>query len=129
METNKLTIEDLFSDSGPVDESAIVAALMPFLVIQKPGYAIFFKDVKLSAERRILAYALAKGLLKRKGLLAEGTVTALEIAEKTGLKKGTVDPNFKLLKEKGLLAGKGDYEIPGYKIKDAVDLINKEAVA
>jgi len=126
MDNKKLTIEALFSDSGPFDEDAAVRSLLPFVVIQKPDYGIFFKDAKLSAERKILAYGLAKSLLKRKGLVEEGTITAQEVYEKTGLKKGTVDPNFKRLKDAGLLSGKGDYEIPAYKIQEVIDMINKE---
>jgi|GEM_PF-1057150 len=128
MDNKKLTIEALFSDSGPFDEEAAVRALLPFIVIQKPDYEIFFKDAKLSAERKILAYGLAKNLLHRKGLIEDGAITALEVYEKTGLKKGTVDPNFKRLKDAGLLSGKGAYEIPAYKIQEVIDTINKEVV-
>jgi hypothetical protein len=80
----------------------------------------------VSAERKILAYGLAKSLLKRKGLVEEGTITAQEVYEKTGLKKGTVDPNFKRLKDASLLSGKGAYEIPAYKIQEVIDEINKQ---
>jgi len=126
MDTKKLTIEALFSDSGVFDEDAAVAALLPYIIIQKPDYEIFFKDAKLSAERKILAYGLAKKILKLKGLVDDEIITALEINEKTGIKKGTVDPMFKLLRDKGLLSGKGTYEIPTYKVKKAIELINKE---
>lgn len=126
METKKLTIEALFSNSGPFDEDAVVRVLLPFVVIQKPEYEIFFKDAPLSAERKILAYGLAKSLLKHKDLIEDGAITAQEVYEKTGLKKGTIDPNFKRLKDAGLLAGKGEYEIPAYKIKEVIEIISKE---
>lgn len=126
MANQKLTIDALFSDSGPFDEDAVVRVLLPYIVIQKPDYEIFFKDAKISAQRKILAYALAKTLLKYKGLIENETITAIEVYKKTGLKKGTVDPNIKLLKEKGLFAGKGAYEIPFYKIAEVIQLISQQ---
>lgn len=120
----KLTIEALFSDSGHFDEDFVVRSLMPHIMIKKPDFAIFFKETKLSADKKILAYGLAKKLLKQKELVASEEITALEIYEKTGIKKGTVDPMFKLLRQKGLLAGKREYIIPAYKIKEAIEFIN-----
>lgn len=126
MNNEKLTIEVLFSDSGPFDEDLVVRALLPHLIIQKPDYEIFFRETKLSAKRRMLAYGLAKKLLKRHGLVADESVTALELHQKTGIKKGTIDPMLKSLREEGLFAGKKEYEIPAYKVQEAVSMINEE---
>ncbi len=121
----KLTIEALFSESGPFDEDLVVRSLAPHIVIQKPDYEIFFKDTKLSAKRKMLAYALAKKLLRRNNLIANESVTALELHQKTGIKKGTIDPMLKSLRETGLFAGKKEYQIPAYKVQEAVSLINE----
>ena len=127
MKEEKLTIEALFSDSGPFDEDTVVRALLPYIVIQEPDHEIFFKEAKLSAKRRMLAYGLAKKLLKRNSLIADERVTALELHQKTGIKKGTIDPMLKSLREEGLFAGKKEYEIPAYKIQEAVTMINEES--
>jgi len=58
-----------------------------------------------------LLYGLAKKLLKAKGHIESEMITAQEIHKKTGIKKGTIDPTFKKLKESGYLVGKGEYEI------------------
>jgi transcription initiation factor IIE alpha subunit len=126
MNNEKLTIEALFSDSGPFDEDAVVRALLPHIVIQKPDNEIFFKDTKLSAKRKMLAYALAKKLLKRASLVNDESVTAPELHQKTGIKKGTIDPMLKALREEGLFAGKKEYEIPSYKVQEAISMINEE---
>jgi len=125
MSQNKLTIDDLFSDSGPFDEAAVVEVLKPFVTIQKSTNEIFFKDNSPTAEQRILIYGLAKKLLKAKGLVERDMITATEVHQKTSIKKGTIDPTFKKLKETGFFVGKGEYEIPTPKISDVVEMLRK----
>lgn len=117
------TIEDLFSDSGPFNEAEVVQALQPLITIQRSTNKIFFKGVRLPADRKILAYGLAKKLLKERGLVDNGLITAQKVHESTGIKKGTVDPTFKSLKEGGFLVGKGKYEIPAHKIQAVIQLL------
>jgi len=122
------SVEDLFTDSGPFDESEVVVAIKPYLVIQKGTNAIFLnsKEIKtLSSELKVLVYGLAKKLLRMKELLEEEFLTAKEVHQQTGLKKGTVDPTFKKLKESGLLVGKGKYEIPNSKVVEILEKIPK----
>ena len=127
MTQEKPTIEALFSDSGPFDEAEVVKGLQPHITIQKPSNSIFFKDMRLSTEHRILAYGLAKKLLKWKGLIDSETISAQEFHEKTGIKKGSVDPTFKALREKGLLVGRREYEIPAYKIPQIIQMLNSKS--
>jgi len=122
---NRPTIDDLFSDSGPFDEGAVVEALKPFVTIQKATNEIFFKDSSSTAEQRILLYGLAKKLLKMKALLGDEMITAQEVRDKTGIKKGTIDPAIKKLKETGYLVGKGRYEIPTPKVADVIKRVRK----
>lgn len=121
----KPTIDDLFSDSGPFDEGSVVEVLKPFVTIQKSTNEIFFKDNSPTAEQRILIYGLAKKLLKAKALIETDMITAAEVHQKTGIKKGTIDPTFKKLKETGYFVGKGEYEIPTPKVSDVVEILRK----
>jgi hypothetical protein len=121
----KPTLDDLFTDSGPFDEAAVVEVLKPFITIQKSTNEIFFTDASPTAEQRILLYGLAKKLLKAKGHIEHEMITAQEVHQKTGIKKGTIDPTFKKLKETGLLVGKGEYEIPTPKVSDALESLQR----
>ncbi|MCL5004306.1 MAG: hypothetical protein M1352_03470 [Patescibacteria group bacterium] len=112
----KSTIDALFSDSGPFDEGEVVMALHDHVTIQRSTNKIFLKDSSISVDKKILAYGLAKKLLKIKGLIENEFITAQEFHEITGIKKGTVDPTFKILKDKGFLVGKREYEIPTNKV-------------
>jgi len=125
MSQDKHSVEDLFSDSGPFDESAVVKAIQPFVTIQKSTNEIFFKKSSPTVEQRILIFAVAKKLLKAKGHISSEMITAQEIHKKTGIKKGTIDPSFKRLKESGYLVGKGEYEVPTPKISDVIELLSK----
>lgn len=126
MSDKKFTIDDLFSDKGDFDEDAVVKTLHPLLIIQRNTNSISFKGTTLSADQKILAYALAKKLLKAKGLIDSDMVTAQEIHQKTRIKKGTIDPNFKMLRENGLLVGKREYEIPAYKVQQVLEKLGKK---
>lgn len=120
MTDKKHTIDTLFSDSGAFDEAELVGALHAHVTIQRSTNRIYFKDSRLPVDRKILAYGLAKKLLNSKGLVESEMLTAKEFHEMTGIKKGTIDPAFKMLKDKGLLVGKGEYEVPVHKIPSVI---------
>lgn len=123
MSNKQYSLDDLFSDHGPLDEPKVAEVLHPLVTIQKSTNTIFFKDQTLSVERRVLAYALAKMLMKSKGLIDSHMITGQEFYEATRIKKGTVDPTFKSLKDKGLLVGKGASEIPTHKLPEVLKLL------
>lgn len=126
MNKKSYTLDDLFSDSGPFNEAEVAEAIHPFITIQKSTNEIFFKESCLTSEQRILIYGLAKKLLKFKSLLESEMITALEVHKKTGIRKGTIDPLFKKLKQNGFLIGKREYEVPVNKIKEIINLINNQ---
>jgi len=127
MSDKKYTIEDLFSDKGAFNEHEIAKAIYPFVTIQKDTNEIFFKSNELSTDEKILTYGLAKKLLKVKGCIESEMITAIELHRKTGIKKGTIDPTFKNLKESGYIVGKREYEIPLFKVSEIIDMINKKS--
>lgn len=126
--SEKMTIDDLFSDSGPFNEGEVVKTLQPLLTIQKGSNAIFFKDMKLSVEQRILSYGLAKKLLKAKGKIESELMTAVDLSKEMSIKKGTIDPVLKKLREKGFLLGKKEKEIPNQKINEIIKLLKTSIV-
>ncbi len=126
MNDKNSTIETLFSDSGPFNEVEVVNALQAHVTIQRATKRIFLKGSHLTVDRKVLAYGLAKKLLKSKQLIDTEMITAQEFHEMTKIKKGTIDPAFKALKEKGLLVGKKEYEIPTHKISLVIQLLAKK---
>lgn len=129
---NKSAIEDLFSDSGPVNIEEIVRSIKPFLKIQREGAQIFLTDKgnKVGVNTRILLYALAKKLLKEEKFIDSEAISAKEIAEQLNIKKGSVDFGFSALRNKGDILGSGvNYTVPNDRINGiikALDAIIKE---
>jgi len=126
MTNTEYKLEDLFSDAGPFSEAEVVKAIKPFVFIQKDTNDVYFQESKLTVDERILVYGLTKKLLKHKGRIESEVITALEVHEKTGLKKGSIDPMFKKLKDEGFLVGKIKYEIPMLKVLEVIKIINKK---
>jgi len=122
--SGKSSIDILFSDSGPFDENEAAKALHAHITIQRATKRIYLKNSDISVDKKILAYCLAKKMLRMKGLIDEEMVTAREFHEMTGIKKGSIDPAFKLLKDKGLLVGKGEYEISMHKISQIIEMLS-----
>ncbi|MDO9183717.1 MAG: hypothetical protein Q7U04_14985 [Bacteriovorax sp.] len=127
MTNNEHKLEDLFSDAGPFNESDVVKAIKPFVFIQKDANDVYFQESKLTVDERILVYGLTKKLLKYKGRIESEVITAIEVQKKTGIKKGSIDPMFKKLKDEGFLVGKIGYEIPMLKVSEIIKIINKKA--
>ncbi|MCD6115254.1 hypothetical protein J7J74_03165 [bacterium] len=115
-------IEKLFTDTSPINVKEAVEALEPFVSIQRQTKDIFLKNhERLTVEEKIIAYALAKKLLKIRGYINNDIISASEIHKKIGIKKGSVDYSFKKLRESGLLVGRGkNYEVPNHKVDKIV---------
>jgi hypothetical protein len=121
MSEKKYSIDDLYSDNDSFDEDQVVKILHKHITIQKDTKMIFFKKTSLSVEKRILAYALAKKLMGVKKIIDNPKLSAKEFHEATGIKKGSIDPGFKRLKENGLLVGQKEYEIPNHSLSQILE--------
>src|SRR3989344_3694225 len=121
-------LAELYTQSGPVNIEEIASSLKRFVSIQNNTDKIFLKDygLNLTAVQKILAYALTKKMLKETGKILKSSISGSEIELEIGLKRGTIDPTFKTLKERGLLLGTNkDYEIPNSSIKEIIDDFKK----
>lgn len=120
-------IEDLFSDALPINEKEAVDAIKPIITIQRDSKDIHVRsDRKIAIDDKILAYGLAKKLLKLRGFIDNERISANEFYKKTGLKKGSIDPSFKNLRGKFLVGKRKEYEIPNYKVDEIAErLITK----
>lgn len=122
--SEKKFVEQLFIDSGIIDEKEVIKVLKNFIAINRTDYDIYFKKEAevLTVEEKIIAYGLAKKIMRLGNYIDSEDFSAKEIKEGLGIKSGSVDVAFKNLREKfGFLAGSGSkYIIPNYKVSDAV---------
>jgi|SRR3989344_2096279 len=127
MENNN-PLAELYTSSGPVDINEIAGSLKRFVAIQSGTEKIFLKEegTHLTAEKKVLAYALIKKMLKELNKKDKSSISATEIEAEIGLKRGTIDPTFKTLKEKGALIKTSDgFEIPNFVIKKIIEEFKK----
>ena len=119
----KISIDDLYSDSGSFDEEAVLHLLKGKVVFTKENEVQFAVDpTKLKAKEAILIYALAKKVLKMHQKIDEEIITNAEITDKTKIGKSNVGVTLMRLKDKKILLPSGaGYEIPTFKVAEIID--------
>jgi len=122
--SEKNFIEQLFADSGSINEKEVTEILKNFIVIDRITKEIQLKGEgrNLTVEKKIIVYILAKKLMRLGGYEPAEQVSAEEIKKATGIKGGSVDFSFKKLRDTGFIVGSGSkYIIPNYKVEEAVN--------
>lgn len=131
--TEKITIDDLYSDAGSFDEEAVLKILKGKVIFTKENEVMFATDpAKLKARDAILLYVLAKKVLKVNQKIEDEIITRAEIVDKTRIKDTTVGVTLMRLgpnKGKQILMPVGSgYEMPTFKVEEVLKLLtnNKE---
>lgn len=121
--TEKISIDDLYSDVGSFDEEAVLRTLKGKVVVTKENKIVFSIDpTKLKAREAILLYMLTKKALKLNQRIDDELTKSAEIAEKTKLRDNTIRVTMNRLKEKSLLIQSGSgYEIPAFKVTEVLN--------
>lgn len=122
-------INELFTDTEPIDVNTIVSVLKNFIRIKRDTNEIFFTEVgnQATAIERILIFALGRKVLKVGGHIDSESFSAKEVSALLQLKKGTVDATFSILRNKSFILGSGSkYVLPNYKITDALNLLKSK---
>lgn len=127
-------LESLLVSGREIDKKLVHEILSPFLRIDKETCDIrplsSWNDLR--AKTRILLYLIARKAMVALGLpLAEERASATEIMQKTGMRKGTVNPALRsLLEDDRLLEQSEDrkYNVPNYAIERVRAIIGEEQV-
>ena len=125
-------LESLLVSGSEVDKKLVHDILSPFLRIDKETCDIrpmsSWRDLR--AKTRILLYLIARKAIVALGLpLAEEKASATEIMQKTGMRKGTVNPALRsLLEDDRLLEQSEDrkYYVPNHAIERVKAIISEE---
>ena len=123
--SGKITIDDLYSDSGTFNQEEVLLMLKGKIVFSRENDIVFNTDpTKLKVQDAILLYALAKKILKTNQRIEDEIITYSEVIKKTGINKNTIGVVIKRLKDKNILMkSEAGYEIPAFKIKEVLELI------
>ena len=129
--SEKITIDDLYSDAGSFDEEAVLKTLKGKVIFTKENEIMFAVDpTKLKSRDAILLYTLAKKILRSNQKIDDEIITRAEIVDKTRLNDNTVGVTLMRLgpnKGKQILmpAGSG-YEMPTFKVAEVLKLLTKD---
>lgn len=121
----KITIEDLYSDTGSFDEQAVLRTLKGKITFSTENAIQFAIDPsELTTREAILLYILAKKALKVNQKIDDETITSAEVTDKTKLNNNTVRGTISRLKENKLIMPSGTgYEIPTFKVAEVLKLL------
>lgn len=124
--SEKITIDDLYSDTGAFNQEAALRALKDKIVFTRENEIVFNIDPeKLKARDSILLYALAKKVLKANKKIEDETVINAEIINKTKINRNTVGGTIKRLKDKNIfMKSASGYEIPVFKVEEVLKLLS-----
>ncbi len=124
-------LESLLVSGKEMDKKLVSEILKPFLRIDKDTCDIrpLSSWSDLRAKTRILLYLIARKAMVALGLpLAEEKASATEIMQKTGMRKGTVNPALRsLLEDDRLLEQSEDrkYYVPNHAIERVKAIISE----
>lgn len=127
-------LESLLVSGKEIDKKLVAEILEPYLRIDKETCDIRplspWSDLK--ANIKILLYLIARKAMVALGLpLSEERASATEIMQKTGMKKGTVNPALRNLFEARVIEQSEDkkYHIPNHALEKVKALISKRQAA
>ena len=124
-------LESLLVSGKEIDRKLVAEILSPYLKIDKETCDIrplsSWSDLK--ANIRILLYLIARKAMVALGLpLSEERASATEIMQKTGMKKGTVNPALRVLSQDRIIQQNEDrkYYVPNHAIERVKTMISGE---
>ena len=123
-------LESLLVNGKEMDKKLVAEILAPYLRIDKETCDIrpLSSWSGLKANIKILLYLIARKAMVAKNLpLSEERASATEIMQKTGMKKGTVNPALRVLFNDRVIEQSEDkkYYVPNYAIEKVKAIINE----
>ncbi|MGD9116733.1 MAG: helix-turn-helix domain-containing protein [Dehalococcoidia bacterium] len=125
------SLESLLVNGQEMDQKLVVEILSPYLRIDKATCDIRPLSTwgSIKASVRILLYLIARKAMVALGLdLSEEGASATEIMQKTGLKKGTVNPALRVLYNERVLEQTKErrYYVPNHALERVKATITEE---
>ncbi|MAQ77342.1 hypothetical protein CL684_02350 [Candidatus Campbellbacteria bacterium] len=112
-------LEQLLTDDNDINEKELLDILSPFIKINNSNQDIIFLDSTLdfNLKSKLLLFLLGKKVSFLLGKAETDHIKAKDIIEETGIPKGSVLPNLKLLKDEKLVTSDSQgYFITSYQI-------------
>jgi len=123
-------LEELYTDSGQIDQTALLSVLKPYIGLHRETKTIIFTQLGLglSATKKILLLFLAKKALYLLGIIPSEFLAPKDIKLEFGknIPSGTIDATLKRFLDKGpIKAQNGKYFIPDFNFYQVQEMFIK----
>jgi hypothetical protein len=127
---NKNPLEELYTDSGQVDQEALLSTLKPYIRLYRETGTVIFTPIGmgLSATKKILLLFLAKKALYLLGAVSSEYLAPKDVKLEFGknIPHGTIDASLKRFLERGpLKVQNGKYFIPDFNFYQVQEIFNQ----
>lgn len=127
---NQNPLEELYTDSGQIDQTALLSTLKPFIRLHRETGTVIYTQVgmALSANKKILLLFLAKKALYLLGAIPAEFLAPKEVKVEFGknIPPGTIDAALKRFLERGpLKVQNGKYFIPDFNFYQVQEMFNQ----
>ena len=128
---NKNPLEELYTDSGQMDQAALLSILKPYVRLHKDSTTIIYTPtgIGLSAAKKIILLFLAKKALYLLGVISSELLAPKEVKMEFSSKHippGTIDATLKRFSDRGpLMAQNGKYFIPDFNFSQVQEMFNQ----
>lgn len=129
MSDEQLSYEDLLVDEEALSEDLLTETLIDFVKIGGESGNLVPEDAfeDLTNREKVTVVLLTQHALEGLDMADEAWLTPTEIAERSGIKKGSVYPVVRELDEAGIAeSDDGSYRIPTHNLGAAKRVIRKE---
>lgn len=129
MTDEQMSLQDLLVDEEQLHEDVLAETLANYIRIGQDGGGLYPRAAfaELNSYRKTAVVLLAQLAKDALGLAETKWMSPSEIAEASGIKKGTIYPAVRKLEEMGLAEGDdGSYRIPGPNISDVQRYIEEK---
>ena len=123
-------LEELYTDSGQVDQEALLSTLKPYIRLHRETGTVIFTPIGmgLSATKKILLLFLAKKALYLLGAVSSEYLAPKDVKLEFGknIPHGTIDASLKRFLERGpLKVQDGKYFIPDFNFYQVQEIFNQ----
>jgi hypothetical protein len=129
MSDDQVTFDDLLIDEEELNENLLAETLIDYLRIGSESGSLVLEDEfeDLTSHKQVTVVLLAQHALEGVGMADGQWLTPTEIAERSGVKRGTVYPAVRELDSEGIVENDdGSYRIPTHSIEAAKRFLTTE---
>jgi len=129
MSDEQLTLDDLLIDEEELSESLLAETLIEYIRIGEDNGTIIpqpeYED--LTNRQKIVVILLAQHALEKLDIAEDEWLSPTDIAERSGIKKGSVYPVVRTLENDGVFKNNdGSYRLPVYSFEAAKEVLPGE---